>query len=203
MGALRAPELFGPRKMEAKPPTVWHCREARSHFGPSQRSMARAPENSFPMCMCYYPESGGCHRYAVVNQKYCVYCLGEETNWACRCKCVGCPTSHEAAVATKVEAFICAVSFEAVLEEVEEAHCLIALFLGPDHGLDGVFPEVYTLRRTSRRVRQISYYDVHWLRAWCWLCGCEGDFEHGAGCSMEWRQQAWICPLIFRCLLPS
>ena len=72
--------------------------------------MARAPENSFPMCMCYYPESGGCHRYAVVNQKYCVYCLGEETNWACRCKCVGCPTSHEAAVATKVEALTCAVS---------------------------------------------------------------------------------------------
>ncbi len=62
------------------------------------------------MCMCYYPESGGCHRYAVVNQKYCVYCLGEETNWACQCKCVGCPTSHEAAVATKVEALTCAVS---------------------------------------------------------------------------------------------
>jgi hypothetical protein len=93
------------------------------------------------------------------------------------------------------------VSFEAVLEEVEEAHCLIALFLGPDDGLDGVqFPEVYRLRRTSRRVRQISYYDVHWLRAWCWLCGCEGDFEHGAGCSMEWRKQGWICPLMFRCL---
>ena len=185
--------------------------------------MARAPENSFPMCMCCYLESGGCHRYAVFNQKYCVYCLGEETNWVCRCKCGGCPTSHEAAVATMADVLPCAdadadadadaaadtdadadadaVSFEAVLEEVEEAHCLIALFLGPDDGLDGVqFPEVYWLRRTSRRVRQISYYDVHWLRAWCWLCGCEGDFEHGAGCSMEWRQQAWICPLIFRCL---
>ena len=330
--------------------------------------MARAPENSFPMCMCYYPESGGCHRYAVVNQKYCVDCLGEETNWACQCKCDGCPRSHAAAVATKVEALPCAVSsrgqpdgavadekdsdmsaqerldrrntawwlerkandqareqarleqmrkddmevaaywearkekehadimanlnewameivvaalglrpgstsdfaisavsvvqpapfstfqqvtsavsvvqpapfskvaspdadadqdadadadadavadadadtdadvdavsFEAVLEEVEGAHCLIALFLGPDDGLDGdmQFPEVYRLRRTSRRVRQISYYDVHWLRAWSWLCGCKGDFERGAGCAMEWRQQAWICPVIFRFL---
>ena len=95
-----------------------------------------------------------------------------------------------------------AVSFEAVLEEVEQAHCLIALFLGPDDGLDGdlQFPEVYMLRRTSRRVRQISYYDVHWLRAMCWLCGCEGQFEHGAGCSMAWRRQSWICPLVFRCL---
>ena len=57
------------------------------------------------------------------------------------------------------------------MEEVEEAHCLIALFLGPDDGLDGgmQFPEVYRLRRTSRRVRQISYYDLHWL--------------HGVGCA--------------------
>ena len=165
-----------------------------------QRSMHAAAENSFPLCMCFYSESGGCQRYAVVNQKFCLYCLDEETNWASRCKCVGCPTSHEAAVATKVEALTCAVSFEAVLGEVEEAHCLIAMFLGPDHGLDGVFPEVYTPRCTSRRVRQISYCDVHWLRAWCWLCGCESDFEHGAGCSMEWRKEGWICPLIFRCL---
>ncbi len=73
-----------------------------------------------------------------------------------------CPTSHEASVATKVEALTCAVSFEAVLEEVEEAHCLIALFLGPDCGLDALqFSEVYRLRHISRRVRQISYYDVH------------------------------------------
>ena len=95
-----------------------------------------------------------------------------------------------------------AVSFQAVLEEVAEAHSLVALFLGPDDGLHGDmhFPEVYRLRRTSRRVRQISYYDVHWLREWCWLCGCEGAYEDGAGCSMAWRQQAWICPLIFRCL---
>jgi len=173
---------------------------ARSHFGPSQRSMACAPEKCFPMCMCCYTESGGCHRYAVVNQKYCVDCLVEETNWGCRCKCVGCPSSHEAAVAIKVDALTCAVSFEGVLEEMEGAHCFIASFLGPDLGLGVTFPEIHRLRRTSRRVRQISYYDVHWLRAWCWLCGCEGDFEHGAGCSMEWRQQAWICPLIFRCL---
>jgi hypothetical protein len=57
-------------------------------------SSSVAAENSFPRCMCYYPESGGCHRYAVVNQQYCVYCLDEETNWACRCECVGCPTSR-------------------------------------------------------------------------------------------------------------
>ena len=119
---------------------------------------------------------------------------------SCRCKCVGCPTSHEAAIATKLKAFACAVSFEAVLGEVEEAHCLIASFLGPDGGLGLRLPEIYMLRSACRRVRQISYYDVHWLRAWCWLCGCEGQFEHGAGCSMEWRQQAWICPLIFRYL---
>ena len=100
-----------------------------------------------------------------------------------------------------------AVSFEAVLEEVEEAHCLIALFLGPDEDKlweslhrsfvecqSLQFPEVYQLRRTSRRVRQISYYDLHWLRAWSWMCGC------GAGCAREWRQQAWICPVIFRFL---
>jgi hypothetical protein len=94
-----------------------------------------------------------------------------------------------------------AVSFEAVLEEVEGAHCLIALFLGPDVECQSLlFPEVYKLRRTSRRVRQISYYDVHWLRAWSWLCGCRGNLERGAGCAMEWRQQAWICPMVFRCL---
>ena len=75
-----------------------------------QRSMHAAAENSFSRCMCFYSESGGCQRYAVVNQKYCLHCLDEETNWACRCKCVGCPTSHEAAVATKVEALTCAVS---------------------------------------------------------------------------------------------
>jgi hypothetical protein len=166
-----------------------------------QRSMHAAAENSFPLCMCSYSESGGCLRYAVVNQKFCLLCLEEETNWACACECAGCPTSHEAAVATKVEALPCAVSFQTVLEEVEEAHCLIALSLGPDFGLDGLqFPEVYMLRRTSRRVRQISYYDVHWLRACCWECVCEGEFEHGAGCSMEWRKQGWICPLLFRCL---
>ena len=68
----------------------------------SQRTMALAPENNYPMCTCFYPESGGCQRYAVVNEKYCVYCLDEESNWTCRCKCAGCPASHEAAVATKV-----------------------------------------------------------------------------------------------------
>ena len=68
----------------------------------SQRTVALAPENSYPMCICYYPESGGCQRYAVVNEKYCVYCLDEESNWTCRCKCTGCPTSLQAAVATKV-----------------------------------------------------------------------------------------------------
>ena len=104
--------------------------------------------------------------------------------------------------------------FEVVLEKVEEAHCLIALFLGPD--LEKLweslhrsfeeckslqFPEVYQLRRTSRRVRQISYYDVHWLRAWSWMCGCVPPFDRVAtGCSKEWRQQAWICPVIFRFL---
>jgi len=109
------------------------------------------------------------------NQKYCVYCLSKRTNWACRCKCVGCP-SHEAAVAIKVEEVLtCAVSFEAVLEKVEEAHCLVALFLGPADGFHcGMhFPEVYRLWRTSQRVRQISYYDVHWLRALSCLCGGE------------------------------
>jgi hypothetical protein len=92
-----------------------------------------------------------------------------------------------------------AASFEAVLEELEREHCLIALFLGPDLEFQSLlFLEIYKLRRTSRRVRQISYYDVHWLREWFWLCGCQGDFERGAGCAMEWRQQAWICPVIFR-----
>ena len=68
----------------------------------SQRTMAQAPENNYPMCTCFYSESGGCQRYAVVNEKYCVDCLDEDTNWTYRCKCAGCPTSHEAAVATKV-----------------------------------------------------------------------------------------------------
>ena len=112
------------------------------------------------------------------------------------------PPPPPPALAIGREAQSSSVSFEAFLEEVEEAHCLVALFLGSDDGLHGDmhFPEVYRLRRTSRRVRQISYYDVHWLREWCWLCGCEGAYEDGAGCSMAWRQQAWICPLIFRCL---
>ena len=112
------------------------------------------------------------------------------------------PSPPPPALAIGREAQSSSVSFEAFLEEVEEAHCLVALFLGSDDGLHGDmhFPEVYRLRRTSRRVRQISYYDVHWLREWCWLCGCEGAYEDGAGCSMAWRQQAWICPLIFRCL---
>jgi len=214
------PPIFGVRAMSGE--TFENCsnpfgRAEQPPMFASQRTIALAPENSYPMCICYYPESGGCQRYAVVNEKYCVYCLDEKTNWACRCTCVGCPTSHEAAVATKVASPNAdadadadadaasdadAVSFEAVMEEVQEPHCLIALFLGPDDGFDGhmQFPEVYMLRHTARRVRQISYYEVHWLRAWCWLCGCAGQFEHGAGCSMEWRQQAWICPVVFRCL---
>ena len=71
-----------------------------------QRSMHAAAENSFPLCMCYYPESGGCQRYAVVNQKFCLFCLDEETNWACACTCAGCPKSHETAVASKVASVV-------------------------------------------------------------------------------------------------
>jgi hypothetical protein len=56
--------------------------------------------------MCYYPESGGCQRYAVVNQKFCLFCLDEETNWACACTCAGCPKSHETAVASKVASVV-------------------------------------------------------------------------------------------------
>ena len=71
-----------------------------------QRSMHAAAENSFPLCMCYYSESGGCQRYAVVNQKFCLFCLEEETNWACACTCAGCPKSHETAVASKVASVV-------------------------------------------------------------------------------------------------
>ena len=71
-----------------------------------QRSMHAAAENSFPLCMCYYSESGGCQRYAVVNQKFCLFCLDEETNWACACTCAGCPKSHETAVASKVASVV-------------------------------------------------------------------------------------------------
>lgn len=71
-----------------------------------QRSMHAAAGNSFPLCMCYYPESGGCQRYAVVNQKFCLFCLDEETNWACACTCAGCPKSHETAVASKVASVV-------------------------------------------------------------------------------------------------
>ena len=71
-----------------------------------QRSMHASAENSFPLCMCYYPESGGCQRYAVVNQKFCLFCLDEETNWACACTCAGCPKSHETAVASKVASVV-------------------------------------------------------------------------------------------------
>ena len=71
-----------------------------------QRSMHAAAENSFSLCMCSYSESGGCQRYAVVNQKFCLYCIEEETNWACACTCAGCPKLHEAAVASKVASVV-------------------------------------------------------------------------------------------------
>jgi len=55
--------------------------------------------------------------------------------------------------------------FEDVLGEVEDLHCLIGCFLGPDDALVGLqFTEIYSIRRTSRIMRQLSYYDVLWLR---------------------------------------
>ena len=113
--------------------------------------------DSFTMCMCYYPESGGCSRYAVVNQKYCLFCLDEETNWACQCRCAGCPKSHAAVVSSNSKAGSSAVSFEAVLEEMEEALCRIVSFLGIDSGLHVLqLPEICMVRCISRRVYQVS-----------------------------------------------
>jgi len=88
------------------------------------------------------------------------------------------------------------LSFETTLEQVEELHCLIGRFVGPCYSVDTFFhfPEIYRMRETSRRLHQLSYYDVHWLREWRWLCICRGPFEYGCGCSMEWRRRGWICP---------
>ena len=49
------------------------------------------------MCMCYYPESG-CRRC----RKYCVYCEGEETNWACTCA-VSPRSQQDGAIAVEIE----------------------------------------------------------------------------------------------------
>ena len=90
---------------------------------------------------------------------------------------------------------------EDVLLEVPEAHTLIAECWGPEHELDGLqFPDLYVFRSSSRRVFELSYYDVHWLRKWSWMCGCSGRFQHGCGCSMTWRKRGWNCPIVLQYL---
>ena len=93
------------------------------------------------------------------------------------------------------------VCLEDVLLEVPEAHTLIAECWGPEHDLDGLqFPDLYVFRRSSRRVFELSYYDVQWLRKWSWLCGCRGRFQNGFGCCMTWRKRGWICPMVLQYL---
>ena len=90
---------------------------------------------------------------------------------------------------------------EDVLLEVPEAHTLIAECWGPVPELDGLqFPDLYVFRSSSRRVFELSYYDVHWLRKWSWMCGCSGRFQHGCGCSMTWRKRGWNCPIVLQYL---
>ena len=90
---------------------------------------------------------------------------------------------------------------EDVLLEVPEAHTLIAECWGPEHDLDGLqFPDLYVFRRSSRRVFELSYDDVQWLRKWSWLCGCRGRFQNGFGCCMTWRKRGWICPMVLQYL---
>jgi hypothetical protein len=59
-------------------------------------AMMEDGETVWPMCMCDYPE-WGCRRC----RKYCVYCEGEETKWACTCA-VSSRCQQEGAIAVGV-----------------------------------------------------------------------------------------------------
>ena len=84
-----------------------------------------------------------------------------------------------------------------VLEIVNDLHCFIAYALGTSDGGPVGFwwADVYALRRTCRRIRSVSYYDVVWIRSWSGICMCRG-----VRCAWHGNQSGWVCPPIFNYL---